>query len=63
MFQPDNCNGCYDLLMMSMNLSNIAILNIKGVDYCCIISGVSKGEAINLMQNIDLTKKAEHYKT
>ena len=46
-----------------MNLSDIAILNIKGVDYCCIISGVSKGEAINLMQNIDLTKKAEHYKT
>ena len=24
--------------MMSMNLSNIAILNIKGTDYCCIIS-------------------------
>ena len=28
--------------MMSMNLSNIAILNIKGTDYCCVISLISK---------------------
>ena len=48
--------------MMSVNLSDIAILNIKSADYCCIISGFSKSEAINLMQNIDLTKKAGHYK-
>ena len=34
--------------MMSMNLSSIALLNIKGSDYCCIISGISKNEAINL---------------
>ena len=49
-------NGCYDWLMMSMNLSNIAILNIKSDDYCCIISKIRKSEAINLMQNIDLTE-------
>ena len=55
-FQPDGCNGCHDLLM-SMNLSEIAILNIKGADHCCIISGISKSEAINLMENIDLTQK------
>ena len=24
-FQPDICNGCHDLLTMSMNLSNVAI--------------------------------------
>ena len=40
-----------------MNLSDIAILNIKGSDYCCIISLISKNEAINLMQNADLTEK------
>ena len=28
--------------MMSMNLSNIAILNIKGSDYCSIISGITE---------------------
>ena len=33
-FQPNVCNRCHDLLM-SMNLSNIAILNIKGSDYRC----------------------------
>ena len=29
-FQPNVCNRCHDLSMMSMNLSGIAILNIKG---------------------------------
>ena len=29
-FQPNVCNKCHDLLMMSVNLSDIAILNIKG---------------------------------
>ena len=56
--QPNVCYRCHDLLMMSMNLSNIAILNIKGSDYRCIISLISKNEAINLLQNVDLTKKS-----
>ena len=46
--------------MMSMNLNDITILNIKGSDYHCIISLISKNEAINLMQNADFIKKAEH---
>ena len=54
-FKPNFCNKCYDLLR-SMNLSNIAILNIKSANYRCIISGISKNEAINLMQNTDLTQ-------
>ena len=37
-FQPDICNRCHDSLMMSMNLSDMAILNIKGSYYCCIIA-------------------------
>ena len=37
-FQPNVCNRCHDLLMMSMNLSDIAILNIKSADYRCVIS-------------------------
>ena len=49
-------------LMISMNLSDIAILNIKGYHYRCIINGFSRSKAMNLMQNTDLTKKAEHYK-
>ena len=45
-FQSEVWNGCHDVLMMSMNLGDIAILNIKGTDYGCIISGISKSEAI-----------------
>ena len=53
-FQSYVCNEFHDLLVMSMNISDIAILNIKVSDYCCIISGISKSNAINLMQNVDL---------
>ena len=56
-FQPNVCTRCHDLLMMSMNVSDVAILNIKGSDYCCIISLISKNQTINLMQKADLTKK------
>ena len=47
--------------MMSVNLRDIVILNIKGSDYCCIISLISKKEAINLLQNSDLTEKSGTY--
>ena len=47
-FQPTVCNRCHDLLIMSVNLSNI--VSIKGSDYCyIIISLITKNEAINLM--------------
>ena len=58
MFQPYVCNEFHDLLMMSMNLSDIVILNIKGSEYCCIISRISKTKTINLMQSINLTEKS-----
>ena len=48
--------------MMSMNPSDIAILNIKRTDNCCIIIRISKNEAINLTQNANFTEKPEHYK-
>ena len=37
-------NAWNDLLM-----KNIAILNIQGVDYCCIIILTGKSEAINFL--------------
>ena len=48
-FQPDVCNWCHHVLMMSVNHSDIAILNINGADYHCIIRGNSKTEPTNLM--------------
>ena len=62
-FQPDVCNGCHDVLMMYMNLGNIAILNINGAYYRCIANGISKNEAINLLKNVDFAKKGGTYKT
>ena len=46
-FQWNICPRCHDLLIMSINLSDIAVLNIKGSQYCCIMSLISKNETIN----------------
>ena len=51
------CNRYHNLLMMSMNLSDIAILNIKGSSHRCIISRISKNETINIMENTNFTEK------
>ena len=40
-----------------MKLSDIATLNMKFVDYCRIISGISQSYIIRLMKNIGLMKK------
>ena len=56
-FQPDVCKGCHNVLMMCINLNNIAISKVWGVDYSCIINGISKSEAVNILQNVDLTKQ------
>ena len=49
-FQDYVCNGCHDLTMLSVNISDIAIITVKNVDYRCIIHNMSKSEAINLLK-------------
>ena len=63
-FQLYVCNKCHDLLMMSINLSNVAILTIKGSDYHCIISRISnqKSHYINFCKILIRLKKVEYYK-
>ena len=56
-FYPNFCNRRHDSLIMYVNLSDITILSIKCANYCCISSGISKNEAIYLIQNANLTKK------
>ena len=48
-FQPYVCNGCHDVLMMSVNFNHFAISNICAVDNCCIINRISKGKSIHLL--------------
>ena len=50
-FQDSVCNGCDDSRMLSANISDIAIITVKNVDYKCIIHNISQSEAINLLKN------------
>ena len=43
-FQPYVCKRYHNLLMMSMNLSDISTFNNKCSDYHCIVSGISKSK-------------------
>ena len=43
--------------MTAYELKNIAILNIKGVDYRCILWAISKNEAVNILNNSVLENK------
>ena len=43
--------------MMSINLNDITILNIKDLNYCCIVSGITESEVVSLLQDASLTKK------
>ena len=50
-FQDSLCNGCHDLTMLTINISNIAIISVKKRYYRCIIRNIRKFEAINLLKN------------
>ena len=50
-FQDSVYNGCNNLTMLCVNISNIAITTNRNVDYRCIIHNISKSEAINLLKN------------
>ena len=50
-FQDSICNGCNNLSMLCLNISDIAIITVKEVDYCCIMYDISKSETMNLLEN------------
>ena len=50
-FENYVCNGCHDLTMLSVNISDIAIITVKNTYYRCIVHNISKFEAINLLEN------------
>ena len=51
------CNKCHDLQMVVYDLKSFMILNIKGVDYRCYVSNMSRSDAINLLNNSCLDNK------
>ena len=50
-------NVCNDVLMNAYEVKNIAILNVKGVDFRCILWGISRDEAVNRLNNSVLEDK------
>ena len=57
-FQMYVCNTChYELSRYLKNLFKTSFLKIENADYHCIITGISKGEAIKSLQNINFTQK------
>ena len=50
-------NGYHDISMMAYELEYIAILNVKGIDYRCVIWTMTKNDAINMLNNSKLDDK------
>ena len=50
-FQEYVCNDCCNLTMSRLNISDIAIITVKGIHYRCIIHDINKSEVINLLEN------------
>ena len=48
--------------MLSVNVSDIAIITIKKIDYRCIVHNISKSEAGNLLENSVLEDRGSIYK-
>ena len=46
-FEPNVCNKCRNILMTFYELKNTAILNVKGVNFTCILRSISRDEADN----------------
>ena len=56
-FEPNVCNKCYDVVMTAYELKNVATLNVKSVDCRCILWGICKNKAANILNNFLLEDK------
>ena len=55
--EPHVYNKCHDVLMTAYELKNIAILNVKLVNFRFILLSISKTEAVNRFNNSVLEDK------
>ena len=49
--QDSVCNGCHDLPLLCLNISDIVITTVKGANYRCTVHDINKSEAIHLLEN------------
>ena len=57
-FEPQECNKRHDILMTAYEFKKIALLNVKGVDFRCILVGIRRDEAVNRLNNSVLEDKS-----
>ena len=50
-------NRCHDISMMVDELENIAILNVKGINYRCVLWNMTRNDAINRLNYSKLDDK------
>ena len=56
-FEPHVCIKWQDVLMTAYELKNMAILIVKGVDFRCILGGISRDDAVSRLNNSVLEDK------
>ena len=56
-FELHVCNKCHDVLVTAYELKNIVILSVKGVDFRCILWGISRNEAVHRLNSSVLEDK------
>ena len=56
-FEPYACSKRHNVLRTAYELKNIAILNVKGADFRCILWGISRDEVVNRLNNSVLEDK------
>ena len=55
--EPHFCNKRDDVLMTAYKLKIIAILNVQGADFRCILWGISRDDAVNRFNSSVLEDK------
>ena len=56
-FEPHVCNICHGILMMAFELKKHYYSKCKGIDYRCVLWGITKNDAINMLGNSKLDDK------
>ena len=57
-YEPYFCNRCHDISMMAYDLENIAMLNVKGIGYRCVMWSMTRNEAVHMLNNSRLDDKS-----
>ena len=56
-FGQSVCNKCHDISLMTYKLENIVMLNVKDVDYRCVLWNMTRNDAINRLNSSKLYDK------